>query len=341
MYKNQNILAAALDWGLGHATRMIPVLRPLYSENHLMIGVNKSTAPILKEEFPNADFYELPSYHIQYGSTNSQLAMLKLIPSIIKAKRKEHQWLQEFVKTHQTDLIISDSRFGLYHPQIKSIIISHQLSLNYPSSLSLLGYMAQKINEKWLSRFQEIWIPDTSEHLISGELSKNTRLNSKFIGIQSRFNQIQLSQPVENEYILAIISGPEPQRSTFENLLIQQQKKLKTNLVIIGGNPQNTNPKSSQNNISYFHHLSTNEMQAYMQHARFIISRSGYSSLMDYWKLSCKKVYLIPTPGQTEQEYLAKRMKELNICDYSLQQNFQMHKIPFESSVFNGFGTMF
>ena len=335
MYKNINILAAALDWGLGHASRMIPILRPLYSENHLMIGVNKSTAPILKAEFPNADFYELPSYHIRYSSTNSHLAMIKLIPGMIKAKRKEHKWLQEFVKTHQTDLIISDSRFGFYHPQIKSIIISHQLSLAYPSSLSFFGQWAQKINEKWLSSFQEIWIPDTSEHLMSGKLSKNTKLNSKFIGIQSRFSQLQLPKPVEKEYILAIISGPEPQRSTFEKLLIQQ--KTKTHLVIIGGNPQNTNTHISQDNMSYFHHLSKDELQAYIQHASFIISRSGYSSLMDYWKLSCKKVYLIPTPGQTEQEYLAKRMKKQNICDYSLQQDFQIQNISFESSAFNGF----
>jgi len=258
-----------------------------------------------------------------------------LIPKLNIAKRKEKKWLHRYLKNHKVDLIISDSRFGFYHPSIKSIIISHQLQLPIPKGYNYLGKMAQKTNERWLSAFQEIWVPDNKDHQWSGKLSEQKGLKANFIGIQSRFSRKLLNSPLKKDYLLAILSGPEPQRSIFEKLLIGQQTENSIHLVIIGGTLKEK--PETYKNITYFSNLSRDKMQAYIQNASGIISRSGYSSIMDYARLACKKVLFVPTPAQTEQEYLAQRMKKHQIADYIMQEDFDLQNLPFPSYEYHGF----
>lgn len=337
MPKALNILISPLDWGLGHASRIIPLLRKLEKEgHHLMIGVNELTSPFIKEHISRADYYQVPSYGIKYSQWGSFLSIVALIPKILKAKKAESLWLAEFVKTHQVDMIISDSRFGFQHPDIKSIIISHQLNLPFPRFWKWPGRLAQRVNEKWLKAFDKIWVPDEEDHYLSGELSKNPNLEVQFMGIQSRFESRPTISPLDEPFILCILSGPEPQRSNLEKNILHQAPLIKEKVVIIGGEPHKTLRPFNCANATCFHHLPSDELMAYIQHADLVISRSGYSSLMDYDHLASKRLFLIPTPGQSEQVYLAMRMKEMEICDFSSQNNFNLIDSIKRSSDFVG-----
>ena len=337
MPKALNILLAPLDWGLGHASRMVPLLRKLEADgHHLMIGVNRITRSFILEHFHQAEVYDIPSYGIKYTKHGSFLSFVALGPRILRAVREEAMWIEEFIKNHQVDLIISDRRFGFRHSNIKSIIISHQLNLQFPKYWKWLGQYAQRVNEKWLNAFDEIWVPDSEAHELSGDLSRNNKLQYQCIGIQSRLAIGEEASPEKEPYILCILSGPEPQRTVLEQIIRQQSPQIKHHVVIVGGKPHE--PKRPYNcaNTTYFNHLNDDILANYIQHADLVVSRSGYSSLMDYKKLACKKMFLIPSPGQTEQVYLAKHMKALRICDYSLQSNFYLKKV-FKNRIGNGF----
>lgn len=337
MPKALNILISPLDWGLGHASRIVPLLRKLEGEgHHLMIGVNELTSPFIKEHIPNANFYQLPSYGIKYSQWGSFLSFAALAPKILKAKRAEESWVLNFVKENPVDFIISDSRFGFKHPDVKSIIISHQLNLQFPRFWKWPGRLAQKINEKWLLAFNEIWVPDEEDHYLSGDLSKNPNLEAQFMGIQSRLEKEEGLSPEESPFILCILSGPEPQRSVLEQMIRHQSPQIKQHVVIVGGKPHQPRRPYNCANTTYFNHMDDQMLANYIEHADLVISRSGYSSLMDYYHLACKRLFLIPTPGQTEQIYLAKRMEEMGICDYTFQKNFIMKDSIDKSSGFIG-----
>lgn len=338
MPKALNILISPLDWGLGHASRMIPLLRQLEAQgHHLMIGVSELTRPFIKEHIPNAHYYAAPSYGIKYSKWGSFLSFVALGPRIFKAKQEEYEWVEKFVKSHKVDMIISDSRFGFRYTSIKSIILSHQLNLQFPKYLKWPGKWAQKVNEKWLSAFDEIWVPDSEDHYLSGDLSENPGMKYKLLGIQSRFEKGEESSPEKEDYVLCILSGPEPQRSIFERMIRQQSPQIKQHVVIIGGKPHEPGRPYNCANTTYFNHLDSKKLATYIRHADLVISRSGYSSLMDYQQLACKKLFLIPSPGQTEQIYLAHRMKQMNICDFAFQAHFNLNEVILGTKDFLGF----
>lgn len=302
-----------------------------------MIGVNQLTKSFLQEHITRAEFFDMSSYGITYSRSASFITFAALAPRIMKAKKKESEWVKDFVSKHQVDLIISDSRFGFRHEDVKSVIISHQLKLQFPKGWSRIGKRARKVNEKWLNEFDEVWIPDEENHYLSGELSDNTLLKSRFIGIQSRMIKEESNRPEADPYILCILSGPEPQRSILEKKIRQQSPQIKEHVVIVGGRPDKPSKVFNCANTTYHNHLDSKSLAQYIQHADLVISRSGYSSLMDYYQLECKKMFLIPSPGQTEQIYLAKRMREMGICDFSLQKSFSLVEAIKRDLVWDGF----
>ena len=338
MEKALNILASPLDWGLGHATRMLPLLRYLQQEgHHLHIGVNELTLDLLKEQLPEANFHYVPSYQIRYSNSAYTFSMLSLIPRILRAKKKEYRWVQDFVKDKPIDLIISDSRFGFYHPHIPSVIISHQLRLQYPKYYLPLAWLAQRNNERYLKKFQQIWVPDFEDHLLSGKLSENSSLKAYYISPQSRLQPCEKASPLDKSYVLCILSGPEPERSVLEELLIKQAASINKHLVMIGGRPFAKNVETHDPNLTYFNHLNDVDMACYIQYADLVISRSGYSSIMDYYQLQSKRLFLIPTPGQTEQLYLAQHLKKMHICDFAEQKEFNLQLITEKAFFGEGF----
>jgi len=262
----------------------------------------------LQQEFPSLRFIEFPSYAVYYAAGKSQVgAMLFNFPNIITGIIREHFWLRDLLQSEHFDQVISDNRFGMWNKRVHSIYITHQLMVKMPHGLKILEPLVHRIHKAFINCYNECWIPDREGGGLSGDLAHQYPLpeNAKFIGGLSRFQDMENIQPNTKFDVVAVISGVEPQRTIFEDTLIQKYKNGAENMLIVCGQPQAARNERSIGNISLVAHLSDIEMAAVLLGAKKIICRSGYSSIMDLSALKClHKAELVPTPGQTEQEYL-------------------------------------
>lgn len=288
---------------MGHATRIVPLIKKLQQENEIILGISPSHEFFFEAIFPHLKKIELPSYQISYSRFLP--VWLKLIlqaPRIFSVIRKENALLKKIISTHSVNLVISDNRYGLYNNKVESIFITHQLIILSPVFSSWANWM----NIKLLRRFQEVWVPDyepRSERL-SGNLSENKKvpIPVRFIGPQSRFvsGEVMRSKSID---LLILLSGIEPQRSLLENMLLEKFKESKLNIVLVRGKEK---VAATHKNIRIIDFADTNLLGDLIVNARTVICRSGYSTLMDLHILGFRNLILVPTPGQTEQEYLAR-----------------------------------
>lgn len=304
------ILICPLNWGLGHATRCIPIIRKLMNEGHeLVIAADGFPLELLKQQFPSLAFIELPSYRIRYSSGKSQVfAMLRNLPTIAFGIYKEHRWLRKLLKTEHFDQIISDNRFGLWNKKLNSVYITHQLMIKMPVTLKFLEPIAWYLHRAFVLKYNECRIPDDEgEKNLSGDLSHLYPFphNYRFVGILSRFQGIENILPTTNFEVVAIVSGIEPQRTIFEEQIVERFNNSDKKVLILQGKPLKKTETEKCGNIKLISHLDDKELAAALKGADKIICRSGYSSIMDLKTLNClNKAELSATPGQTEQEYL-------------------------------------
>jgi predicted glycosyltransferase len=310
-------LVAPLNWGLGHATRCIPLIQKLLSEGHeIIIASDGHPMELLKTVFPGLSFIVLPSYNIRYNKGKSQLtAMLRSIPVIFRGIIREHHQLKKIIREHQIEQVISDNRFGLWNKHIHSTYITHQLMIKMPKGLGFMTPVIWLGHRFFINRFDTCLIPDfEGKDNLSGDLSHKYPLprHARFIGPLSRFAELssKTKKTPDSIYdVVALVSGPEPQRTIFEQQLIKRFKNSTDRVLIIQGLPANKTSgqiDETHENLTILPHLDTDKLANILLLARKIICRSGYSTLMDLYALNClDKAELIPTPGQTEQEYLA------------------------------------
>lgn len=342
MEAKKSILICPLDWGLGHATRCVPVIRELLRLNfNVIIGADKKPLAFLKQEFPELSTIIIPGYEITYGEKGSSFKLFCESVRFYNFIKKEHQILKKVLEENNIDVIISDNRYGLWNKKVKSIIITHQLYVKTPFG----GYLAHKKIHGLLAKFDDCWIPDIqNQPHLSGDLAhlKPIKFAHRFIGPLSRFsekelgyNKIDSSLGDENgckeEYdILAIFSGPEPQRTIFEQIILKQLEASDLKAVVVRGLPNaDTKIVSSNSNISIFNHLNTSAFFEYFQKSKAVICRAGYSSIMDLVVLK-KRAILVPTPGQTEQEYLAKYHFKKGNFYMQNQRDINLQKMVFQ-----------
>lgn len=329
------ILIAPLDWGLGHATRCIPIIYALISAGvSVIIAGNKTQEAILKIEFPQLPFLSLKGYNVLYGK-NKRTFLLKLLsqlPSINNTLQYEHNWLKKVVGEYKIDAVISDNRFGLFHKNIPTVYITHQLHIETGSRW--LNKIAQQIHYHYINRFTQCWVPDAEGDInLAGKLShpkKMPLIPVKYIGILSRFKKQEHS--ITN-YLLIILSGPEPQRSIFENLLLHQLKSFEAPVVLVRGLPAQSSTITLAQNIKVYNHLMADDLSKYIQQSAIVLTRAGYSSVMDLATLKQKAV-LVPTPGQTEQVYLAALLKKRRLFYTCDQDNFNLPNALHEAREF-------
>lgn len=334
---NKKVLVGVLDWGLGHATRTIPVVQELLKQGcQVELAANGPQQEILREAFPNLVFHEPPAYHIRYADTGKKLVwgLLMEVPRIVKVIKHEQQWITELANRISFDLIISDNRYGFYHPAIPSVIISHQLSPKTGLG-KLADYFARIIHFTFLSRFNACWVPDTPQIPgLSGDLSHPDKLpkNIAYIGVLSRFDPPAPNQDRHSHaspYLLLVMSGPEPARTDFEQLLRSQihHSPLPCKVVRgLPGRPDEQELSAPQTSLTaLLNHADSQTLQSLISRADLVICRSGYSSIMDLVRLHARAV-LVPTPGQTEQEYLARHLDKNGIYPHMEQSTFDLHK---------------
>jgi len=320
---NHKILYCILNWGLGHASRSIPIISNLIEEGRQVeIASDGLPLKLLQNAFPNLPCHSLPSYDIKYTYNSIAANILSQSFKILRAIKTETKVIGKLVSDHHFTQIISDNRFGCYHPSCNNIFISHQLRLIHPNPF--IQASATRLNLSLINKFDECWVPDSPDSSLSGMMSSNSRaqIPINFIGAQSRFSQI-VDEEVLNFNSCAILSGPEPQRSIFEKKIAEQVSMIEGKHVIITGIQRK---QEVAGNITYFGILNADEISQLIQKSKNIISRSGYSSLMDYQAMG-RKAILVPTPGQTEQVYLGSLASALGRHIVLKQENLDLTKV--------------
>jgi uncharacterized protein (TIGR00661 family) len=320
----KKILVAPLNWGLGHATRCIPIIKALLdNEFEPIIASDGAALAFLQKEFPQLKYYSLPSYRIEYSKRNTQKYILLLnTPHVIRALLKEKKEVEKIHKKEGLSGIISDNRFGVRNSKIPSIYITHQLNVLSGNTTFFTTLLHQKI----ISRFDECWVPDfIGQPKLSGDLSthKNNNLKIRYIGAISRFKK----KPSRKKYdLLILLSGPEPQRAILEDKLLLELKGFNQKVLFVRG--VLTEDKSGNNlkKVTVVNYMLTEELEQALNDSELVLARSGYSTILDLAKLG-KKAFFIPTPGQYEQEYLAYRMQELLIAPFENQDSFELNML--------------
>lgn len=322
------VLVAPLDWGLGHATRCIPLIRALQAAGYnVLIGSDGPQKALLHKEFPTLPILPLKGYCVRYAKTR-WLFLFKLLlqlPKIYLAIQDEHNWLDAVIDKYAIDLVLSDNRFGLHSLKIPCIFITHQLTIKAPFCWQQKGI--QKINYAQINQFTACWVPDVPGEInLAGILSHPTTLPKipvYYMGILSRFVRDDKEVMVKKYDYCMVISGPEPQRTVLENKIISGTYTIKGNILLVRGKPGNEEEIEVAKNVEVKNHLSGPELQHAFNNSKYIISRSGYTTVMELLSLQ-KKSILLPTPGQTEQEYLAERLLQQGWCFTLNQDKFNL-----------------
>ena len=334
MKVKKRILIAPLDWGIGHATRCIPIIKALIAHNfEVVIAADNRPLHLLTTEFPDLEVIRFSGYNVKYSTYLPMIfSMIFQIPKILLGIKKEHKMVEQIIEDYKIDGLISDNRFGLSTKKVPCVFVTHQLQIQSPIFTDAI----QNFNYQYINKYNACWVMDGEKINLAGNLSKPNILpnNSAYIGPQSRFEK----RDIEKQYdFLAIVSGPEPQRTIFEKGLIKVLKDRKEKSLIVLGKPElNTSEKIGS--LSIQSHLNSKELNTAILQSELIICRPGYSTVMDLAKLE-KKAIFIPTPGQTEQEYLAENFMSKGICYSQNQSDFNFELALKESKNYNGFST--
>lgn len=327
------VLVAPLDWGLGHATRCVPIIREyLRLGAQVELAVVKSNAGLLRRIFPNLRQHLAPSYNIVYPKHgyNMGLWLLKNGVHLNRVIRYEHHYAEKMVERNHFDILISDNRFGFYSAKAKSIYVTHQRRIAFPPMLSAFESTGVLWHASVMRHFDEVWVPDLPEEPgFAGRMS-HVRLAPrpiKFVGALSRFTK-NLQEPQRKLYgFVAVVSGVEPARSRFENILKDVFSKMDGRHAIIMGCPSQGVKSWSEGNIDFFTHQEDDAFAQTIDSAEWVVSRGGYTTVMDMAVLGAKCIF-VPTPGQYEQVVLARSLsvsgKALSIQERDLNRESLM-----------------
>lgn len=333
---SKRVLLAPLDWGLGHATRCIPIVEELIRQRFTVIlAGNGESLSLLQHEFPTLQSFSLPPYNPMYTTSGTMVwKMAMQVPKFLHAIVSEQRAADQIAEDEKIDIIISDNRYGCWSTRTKNIFITHQVQILMPAGFGWMSGFVNWVNRKAIRKFDRCWIPDTAgDDNLSGEMSKLFEYPIDFIGPLSRLKPA--ANPEKKFDLLILLSGPEPQRSVLEKLLVDQLVDTNTTrIAVIRG----TRDRMLQypRGVTVVDLASTGEVGEMMAGAELIIARSGYSTVMDLIKLR-KKAIFIPTPGQTEQEYLAERMKARGIAAFMSQRDFRLSTAMAMSESYTGF----
>lgn len=329
----KNILVAPLNWGLGHATRCIPIIRELQQNKYkVLLASDGAALGLLQKEFPDLLCLELPSYSIEYAQNEDDLKwkLLKNSPKMLAAIRAEKKLVKQWVTTYSLVGILSDNRLGVYSNQIPSVIITHQLNVLSGRTT----WISSKLHQYFIKKFTACWVPDLEEKPnMTGKMGhlKTTTLPLQYIGPLSRFERKEL--PVRYE-LMVILSGPEPQRSILESLLLPEMQRFTGRILFVSGVVEAVQKTWQEQHITYYNFMTSSALENAFNESALVLCRSGYTTVMDLSVLQ-KKVFFIPTPGQFEQEYLAKRIKESGFAPYAKQADFKIEQL-LEVGLFKG-----
>ncbi len=285
--------------------------RFLKMNNRVIIAAADSLLPFFRSELPGVTCISFPGFKPRYSGVFPQYLVLFLqIPMLLYHSVREHFMLRKIIHDFCVDIVISDNRFGLWNKSVKTVYVTHQIRIPFPKFLRVFEFIGIFLHREIIRKYSYCFIPDLPGEInISGRLSHGLRLplNTMYTGLLSRFAGLGTHEKTkipDNDYTVLILSGPEPLKTLFENKLTSIFKDKDEALVILEGRPGTGSGISSTGKIIKYGHLPSHEMRDILKGSRSIITRGGYSTIMELITLGCSAL-LIPTPGQTEQEYLS------------------------------------
>jgi len=320
--KNRKILVSPLDWGLGHAARSVPLIKELCTKNDVLIVCGPSAYGFLQKELPDLEIIKIDDWRIRYPKHKINFfTILGWVPVMLRNSIHEHRFVKKIIRSRGIDCVVSDNRYGLLFKGLDCYIITHQVYPKMPKGFGFLENLGGWIFKRYLSKFYKVLIPDFADgDNLTGSLAADRKLPpEKFvrIGILSRFSVIgngqfstvncQLSTVNSQLSILVLMSGQENQRTILENMLKGALDGCGRNVLFVRGVGESRAPLVDTENIKFCNLLSGNDLRDALMSSSMIICRAGYSTLCDVVALK-KRAVIIPTPGQTEQEYLAARL---------------------------------
>ena len=330
---SKTILIAPLNWGLGHATRCIPIIKALQENDYVPIIASDGIAlELLRKEFPYLQSLELPSYQIEYAKNgkNFKWKLLQNCPKMIEAILEEKKTIKKWVKKYQIDGIISDNRLGVFSQKVPSVFITHQLNVMTGNTT----WITSKLHQHIIKKYAECWVPDFEETPnLTGKLGhiKKADFEIKYIGPLSRIQKKTIPKRYD---LMVILSGPEPQRGILEEKLKKEILGFKGKTIFIKGIVEKDQKKDEIGDVSYCNFMNSRQLEQTFNESETILCRSGYTTIMDLVKLG-KKAFFIPTPGQYEQEYLAEKFKKEALVPYAKQDDFKIENLA-EIEVYKG-----
>jgi UDP:flavonoid glycosyltransferase YjiC (YdhE family) len=332
----KKVLLTPLDWGLGHASRCVPIVRELLGLGcEVVIAGSGNSLRLLQKEFPFLQSLELPGYDPVYPETGSFFwKMMAQMPRFGKTIKAEQRIVEDAVRALRIDAIISDNRYGCRSDLAYSILVTHQLNIIPPRNYSWLAPAINAYHRRLIDRFNLCWVPDVEgSRSLAGRLSshrlKDLKCPVEYIGHLSRFRPSTAKLDYE---ISCILSGPEPQRAMFEAILKGQLERSGIrHLIVSGVETTTTNERGTDKAL-----VAGDELQTILTGSRYVVARSGYSTVMDLAATGSRAI-LVPTPGQPEQEYLADRLKSLGICYTQAQSEIDLELALKQSGNYKGF----
>jgi hypothetical protein len=297
-----------------------------------VIAADGRPLSLLRDEFPEQEFIPFKGYEISYPEgIGMAWKMGVAAPRILRRIAQENDELHDMITEHRIDAIISDNRFGLYSEEVPCAYITHQVMIKAPF---LEGFL-HRLHRSYMERYTEVWVPDHATDGLSGDLGHKHPLppQGRFIGPLSRFSGERL--PLERD-ILVLISGPEPQRTRFEQMVLEQLEHFEGTAMAVLGTPEVKESRMNARGHQIMPHLPASELEKAVSSSRLIVSRSGYSTIMDLSVLG-KKAVFVPTPGQTEQEYLGRRFDHLGQHMLMPQRQFDLKRAWEQSTDYSGF----
>ena len=303
--KRPHLLVTVLDWGIGHATRTLPLIEHAVRQGWHVHVASKGTALAWLTSHLSSEsitFHRKPGPDIKYAKRGNLLRIAGQVPAFLAHVEIERKWAAEFALGHHIDAILSDNCYGCAVPGTPSILMSHQLQLPVPKGLE---GAARQVVARWARGFDEVWVPDTEpgKGSLSGSLAvADIHPQIRYIGVLSRLARFARPNPEVTWERLGMVSGVEPHRTLMENALRAWMQTTERPCLLVAGKPGGG--ISVEGNVTTWCDPTDAELASALQSAKTVVCRSGYSSQLDLAALHANAI-LVPTPGQPEQEQLA------------------------------------
>jgi len=340
-----HVFLSPLNWGLGHSTRDIPIIRELLAHGHeVTIGSSGNALALLKRECPECNFVLFKDYPAPYSASRFFLPkFVASIPILLRALARERTKLDQILAENRFDLIISDNRMGVYSRKIPSYFITHQLRFSLPTYLYPFEMLTIPVNSFFHIKYDGVIVPDVAPNgnNLSGKLCRSnldaTNHRVYYAGIFTSTEKMRVAEDLD---YLAIVSGPEPQRTKLEEIILKQIQKLPGEKVVLLGSPQKEACQKLDENTTVYSYVSNEEKVLLMNRAKFLIARSGYTTMMEMAEIDKRHGLFTPTPGQTEQEYLSRYYAKQGWFLSRSQYKLKLPEDAAEAMKYSGFPQM-